>query len=154
MLFRSHHTSLEREAMAILIGVKQHLLYLSTYTEAIIKTYLKSVITILSCHNNPESTRMARISHRLYSLPFKWSLIHIPGVDLPLADCLSRLYTPYQNAYSDRHLRYPDLQRENIQMPDSWKKPDLILTTENFLEVMIQHIVFVEKSSMPVKEKD
>ena len=38
-------------------------------------------------------------------------------------------------------------------MTDSWKKPDLILTTENILEVMIQHIVFVEKSSMPVKEK-
>jgi hypothetical protein len=38
-------------------------------------------------------------------------------------------------------------------MPDSWKKPDLILTTEDILEVMIQHIVFVEKSSMPVKEK-
>jgi hypothetical protein len=147
------HTSLEREAMAILIGVKQHLLYLSACTEAIIKTNLKSLITILRCYNNPESTRMAMISHRLYSLPFKWSLIHIPGVDLPLADCLSRLYTPYQNAYSDRHLRYPDLQRENIQMPDSWKKPDLILTTEDILEVMIQHIVFVEKSSMPVKEK-
>ena len=96
---------------------------------------------------------MARISHRLYSLPFKWSLIHIPGVDLPLADCLSRLYTPYQNAYSDRHLRYPDLKRENIQMPDCWKKPDLILTTEDILEAMRQHIVFVEKSSMPVKEK-
>jgi len=148
-----HHTSLEREAMAILIGVKQHLLYLSACTEAIIKTDLKSLITILSCYNNPESTRMARISHRLYSLPFKWSLIHIPGVDLPLADCLSRLYTPYQNAYSDRHLRYPDLKRENIQMPDCWKKPDLILTTEDILEAMRQHIVFVEKSSMPVKEK-
>jgi RNase H-like domain found in reverse transcriptase len=54
-----HHTSLEREAMAILIRVKQHLLYLSSSTEAILKTDLKSLITILSCYNNPESTRMA-----------------------------------------------------------------------------------------------
>jgi hypothetical protein len=38
-------------------------------------------------------------------------------------------------------------------MPDCWKKPDLILTTEDILEAMRQHIVFVEKSSIPVKEK-
>jgi len=39
-------------------------------------------------------------------------------------------------------------------MADCCKKPDLILTTEHILEAMRQHIVFVEKSSMPVKEKD
>jgi hypothetical protein len=41
--------------MAVLIGVKQHLLYPSTCTEAIFKTDLKSLVSILSCCKNPES---------------------------------------------------------------------------------------------------
>jgi len=109
-----HHTSLEREAMAILIGAHTHYYYLFNCTEAIIKTDLKSLINLLSCYNNPDSTRMARISHRIYSLPFKWSLQHTAGVSLPLADALSRIPAPYRCAFSDRHLRYPDLKRENI----------------------------------------
>ena len=149
-----NHTSLEREAMAILIGVKQHMSFLEACPEAVIKTDLKSLITLLSCYNNPESVRMARMSHRLYSLPFKWSLIHIPGVDLPIADALSRLYKPYTSLYTDRHLRYPDLKRDNIMMPPEWRnKPNLILTTADLLEAMHQQIVFIEKSSTSVKEK-
>jgi len=38
-------------------------------------------------------------------------------------------------------------------MPDSWKKPDLILTTEDILKAMRQHIVFVVKLIMSGKEK-
>ena len=149
-----NHTSLEKEAMAILIGVKQHMSFLEACPEAVIKTDLKSLITLLSCYNNPESVRMARMSHRLYSLPFKWSLIHIPGVDLPLADALSRLYPAYTCLYTDRHLRYPDLKRDNIMMPPEWRnKPDLQLTTADLLEAMRQQIVFIEKSSTNVKEK-
>jgi len=149
-----NHTSLEREAMAILIGVKQHMSFLEACPEAVIKTDLKSLITLLSCYNNPASTRFAIISHRLYALPFKWSLIHSPGVDIPLADMLSRLPKPYVSLYTDRHLRYPDLKRDNIMMPPEWRnKPDLKLTTADLLEAMRQQIVFVEKSSNNVKEK-
>ena len=149
-----HHNSLEREAMAILISAKQHLHFLASCPETVIKTDLKSLISILSCYNNPESSRMARISHRLYSLPFKWSLIHIPGVDLPLADGLSRLYPPYLNSYSDRIYRYPDLERDFIMIPPEWRKnPNLILTTNDLLEAMRREIVFKEKSTNAVKEK-
>ena len=148
-----HHTSLEREAMAILISVKQHMHYLASCTECVIKTDLKSLINILSCYNSPESARMARLSHRLYSLPFKWSLVHTPGVDLPIADGLSRLYQPYVNAFADRHLRYPDLKRENIIIPDEWKREGMILSTMDILKAMHQQILFVEKSTVNVKEK-
>ena len=146
-----HHTSLEREAMAILISAKQHMYFLASCPESVIKTDLKSLITILSCYNAPESARMARLSHRLYSLPFKWSLVHIPGTQLPVADALSRLYPPYQMAFSDRHLRYPDLKRENIYIPPHWE--NRILTTTDILEAMYDQIVFIEKSSNTVKEK-
>ena len=147
-----HHTSLEREAMAILISAKQHMYFLSSCPECVIKTDLKSLITILSCYNCPESARMARLSHRLYSLPFKWSLVHTPGVSLPLADGLSRIYPPYVNAFSDRHLRYPDLKRENIKLPDDWYEGKL-LTTTDILKAMYDQIIFIEKSSDAVKEK-
>jgi len=146
-----HHTSLEREAMAILISAKQHMFFLASCPESVIKTDLKSLITILSCYNAPESARMARLSHRLYSLPFKWSLIHIPGAHLPVADALSRLYPPYKMAFSDRHLRYPDLKRENIYIPPDWE--GRILTTTDILRAMYDQIVFIEKSSNAVKEK-
>ena len=149
-----HHTSLEREAMAILIGAHTHYYYLFNCTEAIIKTDLKSLINLLSCYNNPDSTRMARISHRIYSLPFKWSLQHTAGVSIPLADALSRIPPPYRCAFSDKHLRYPDLKRENIQIPDEWKKTsNLVLTTLDILKAMHEQIVFVEKSSKAVKTK-
>ncbi len=42
------------------------------------------------------------------------------GVDLVVADSLSRLYKLHQNAYSDRHLRSPDLKREDITIPQEW----------------------------------
>ena len=149
-----HHTSLEKEAMGILIGCKTHYYYLYNCPEAIIKTDLKSLITILSCYNNPDSARMARISHRIYSLPFKWSLQHIAGVDLPVADALSRLYPPYRVAFADRHLRYPDLKRENIVMPEDWiKTSNLILKNSDILDVMHHQVCFVEKSSSAVKNK-
>ena len=149
-----HHTSLEREAMGILIGCKIHYYYLFNCPEAIIKTDLKSLITLLSCYNNPDSSRMARLSHRLYSLPFKWSLIHVPGVDIPLADALSRLYPPYRCAFSDRHLRYPDLRRSDIVLPEEWTKdPNIVLTTQDILEAMRKNIVFIEKSSLQTKVK-
>ena len=149
-----HHTSLEREAMGILIGCKTHFYYLSNCVEAIIKTDLKSLITLLSCYNNPDSARFARISHRLYSLPFKWSLIHVAGVDLPLADALSRLHPPYRCAFSDRHHRYPDLKREYIQLPEEWKKtPNLVLTTSDIVKAMRDKIVFVDKTSPGVRRK-
>jgi hypothetical protein len=149
-----HHTSLEREALGILVGSKQHYYYLFNCPRAIIKTDLKSLITLLSCYNNPDSSRMARISHKLYSLPFQWSLIHSAGADIPLADSLSRLYPPYRSAFADRHLRYPDLKRENIKMPDEWKKtPNLVLTTADILQAMHDQIVYVEKSSPGVKSK-
>jgi len=149
-----HHTSLEREAMAILIGCKTHFYYLSNCVEAIIKTDLKSLITLLSCYQNPDSASFARASHRLYSLGFKWSLIHVAGVDLPLADALSRLHPPYRCAFSDRHLRYPDLEREYIQIPEEWKKtPNLVLTTADIIKAMKDKIVFVDKTSMNVRKK-
>ena len=149
-----HHTSLEREAMGVLIGCKIHYYYLFNCPEAIIKTDLKSLITLLSCYNNPDSTRMARLSHRLYSLPFKWSLIHVPGVDIPLADALSRLHPPYKCAFSDRQFRYPDLQRTDIKLPKEWTDdPNLVLTTQDILEAMRKKIVFIEKSSLPTKVK-
>jgi len=149
-----NHTSLEREAMAILIGVKQHMSFLEACPEVVIVTDLKSLITLLSCFSNPDSLRMARISHRLYSLPFKWSLIHSPGLEIPITDLLSRNHKPYKSLYSDRHLRYPDLKRENIIMPPEWRnKPDLKLTTTDLLEAIRQQIVFIEKSSASVKEK-
>jgi len=50
-----HHTSLEREAMAILIGAHTHYYYLFNCTEAIIKTDLKSLINLLSCYHNPDN---------------------------------------------------------------------------------------------------
>jgi hypothetical protein len=97
---------------------------------------------------------MTRLSHRLYSLPFKWSLQHIAGVDLPLADALSRLHAPYVCAFSDRHLRWPDLKRENIFLPPEWKKtPNLVLTTSDILQGMHDQIMFIEKSSSNVKNK-
>ena len=149
-----HHTSLEREALGLLFGCKCHFYYLFNCPRAIIKTDLKSLITLLSCYNNPDSSRMARISHRLYSLPFQWSLVHSAGADIPLADSLSRLYPPYKGAFSDRHLRYPDLKRENITIPEAWKTtPNLILTTADILEAMHDQIVFIEKSSFAVKSK-
>ena len=149
-----HHTSLEKEAMGILIGCKTHFYYLFNCPEAIIKTDLKSLITLLSCFHNPESPRMCRLAHRLYSLPFKWTLIHVPGTDIPLADALSRLHPPYKCAFSDRHLRYPDLKRSDIQLPEEWTKdPNLVLTTQDILEAMRKKIVFIEKSSLPVKAK-
>ena len=149
-----HHTSLEREAMAILIGCKQHFYYLSNCVEAIIKTDLKSLITLLSCYMNPDSPRFSRISHRLYSLPFKWCLIHVAGADLPLADALSRLYPPYRCAFSDRHLRYPDLKREYIQLPEEWKKtPNLVLKTADIIKAMRDKILFVDVLSTGVRRK-
>ena len=149
-----NQTSLEREAMAILIGAKQHMQYLQACPEAIIMTDLKSLITILSCYTNSENTRMARMSFRIYSLPFKWRLYHSPGVDIPITDILSRMHKPYKNSYTDRHLRYPDLKRDNIMMPPEWRnKPDLILTTEDLLKGMRDQILFIEKSSNNVKEK-
>lgn len=149
-----NHTSLEREAMAILIGVKQHMSFLEACPEAIIKTDLKSLITLLSCYKNPSSTKFALISHQIYALRVKWKLIHSPGIDIPLADMLSRLHKPYSCHYTDRHLRYPDLKRDNIMMPPEWRnKPDLVLTTADLLEAMRQQIVFIEKSSNNVKEK-
>jgi hypothetical protein len=149
-----NQTSLEREAMAILIGAKQHMQYLQACPEAIIKTDLKSLITILSCYTNSENTRMARMSFRIYSLPFKWRLYHSPGVDIPITDLLSRIHKPYVNSYTDRHLRYPDLKRDNIMMPPEWRnKPELTLTTQDLLKGMRDQIVYVEKSSNNVKEK-
>jgi hypothetical protein len=140
--------------MGVLIGCKTHYYFLYNCSEAVIKTDLKSLITLLSCYNNPDSARMARISHRLYSLPFKWSLQHVAGVDLPLADALSRLYPPYRAAFADRHLRYPDLKRENIIIPPEWTKtPNTILTTADILRSMHDQIVYVEKSSSAVKNK-
>ncbi len=149
-----HHTSLEREAMGVLIGCKTHYFYLYNCPEAVIKTDLKSLITLLSCYNNPDSGRMSLLSHRLYSLPFRWSLTHAAGTDIPLADSLSRLYPPYRAAFSDRHLRYPDLKRENIKLPDEWKKtPNLILKTSDLLDAMRDQAVYIEKSSLAVKSK-
>jgi len=76
------------------------------------------------------------------------------SVDIPLADALSRLHPPYKAAFSDRHLRYPELKRENIKIPEEWKKtPNLVLTTTDILQAMHDQIVFVEKSSPNVKSK-
>ena len=149
-----HHTSLEKEAMSILASVKSHMYYLVNCPEAIIKTDLKSLITLLSCYSSPESARMARLSHKLYSLPFKWSLQHIAGVDLPIADALSRLHPPYNCAFSNRHQRYPDLKRDAIFIPPEWRKtPNVVLTTSDILTAMHEQIVFFEKSSPNVKTK-
>ena len=149
-----HHTSLEREAMGVLIGCKTHYFYLYNCPLAVIKTDLKSLITLLSCYNNPDSGRMSLLSHRLYSLPFRWTLTHSAGTDIPLADALSRLYPPYKAAFSDRHMRYPDLKRENIKLPDEWKKtPNLVLKTSDILDAMRHQAVFIEKSSLAVKSK-
>ncbi len=149
-----HHTSLEREGMGVLLACHTHAYYLQGCTEAVICTDLKSLITLLSCYNNPDSARMARLSHRLYSLPFKWRLIHVAGVDLPLADALSRLHPPYQTAFSDRKYRYPDLKRENILAPAEWRKdPNTILTTMDIMKSMHDQVVFIEKSSLGVKSK-
>jgi len=149
-----NHTSLEREALAILVAVRQHMIFLQACPEVIIKTDLKSLIPILSCYNNPDSTTMALTSHKLYSLPFRWKLHHIPGANLPVADFFSRIYKPYECQFTDRRFRYPDLKREHIEMPDEWKNnPDLILTTADLMEAMRQQIMFIEKSSYGVKEK-
>ncbi|HEY7536226.1 MAG TPA: reverse transcriptase domain-containing protein, partial [Thermodesulfobacteriota bacterium] len=149
-----NHTSLEREALAILVGAKTHMLFLQACPEVIIKTDLKSLVPILSCYNNPDSNTMAITSHRIYALPFKWKLHHTPGVSLPVADLFSRIHKPYECQYTDRKFRYPDLKREQITMPDEWKNnPDLVLTTTDLMEAMRQQILFIEKSSYNVKEK-
>ena len=149
-----HHTSLEREAMGVLIGCKIHYYSLYNCPEAIIKTDLKSLLILLSCFNNPDSPGMSRLSHQLYSLPFKWSLIHVSGVDIPIAVVLSRLYPPYKCAFSDRHLRYPELQRSDIKLPDEWlKDPNLVLTAQDIIEALRKKIIFIEKSSIPIKLK-
>ena len=148
-----NHNSLEKEAMAIIISAKQHIAYLKACPEVIIKTDLKSLINMLSCYTNADSTLMSRMSFKLFSLPVKWQLQHIPGLDLPFADALSRIHPPYRSLYSDRHLRYPDLKREDIVIPDEWKKPDMILTTTDIMEAIRQNIVFIEKASDNVIEK-
>jgi len=94
------------------------------------------------------------LGYLIYSLPFKWTLVHTAGVSLPLADALSRIPAPYRCAFADKHLRYPDLKRANIQLPEEWKKtPNLVLTTMDILQAMHEQIVFVEKSSKAVKTK-
>ena len=149
-----NHTSLEREAMAIIISAKQHMMFLQACPEAIIKTDLKSLISILSCYRNPDSKTMASASHKIYNFPFKWKLIHIPGTELPFADSLSRIYPYYTSLYHDRHLRYPDLKRDNIIMPAEWRKdPNMVLTTADLLQAMRRQIMFIEKSSNNIKEK-
>ena len=149
-----NHTSLEREAMAIIVSCKTHALFLQACPEVIIKTDLKSLTTILSCYNNPDSTTMAKISHILYSLPYRWKLHHEAGANIPIADLLSRIHKPYECQFTDRRYRYPDLKRDFIKMPDEWKNnPDLILTSTDLIEAMRQQIMFIEKSSLNVKEK-
>jgi hypothetical protein len=70
-----HHTSLEREAMGILIGAKMHYYYLFNCTQAIIKTDLKSLITLLSPTLQPAipmvTNSFSRSRHSNGRRPFK-----------------------------------------------------------------------------------
>ena len=118
-------TSLEREGMALIISIKQHWDILNACKATVIKTDLKSLLSILSCQNNPTSTKMARISHTLYSLHFCWTMIHVPGNLNNIADFLSRNYS---QLYSDKE-QFPKLEPSDVTLPDSWTTYPLPILT-------------------------
>ena len=143
-------TSLEREGMAIIISIKQHWDLLMSCKSVIIKTDLKSLLSILACQNNPTSTKMARISHTLYSLNCNWSCLHVAGKLNNPADFLSRNYSCL---YSDK-LKFPKLDRDDVILPPEWENnPHLILTMKDLLKAMRDNILHIEKSSNKVKLK-
>ena len=143
-------TSLDREGNAILVATFIHSFYINNSPDVVFKTDLKPLISILSCYNDPENTKMRNISHRLYSLSVRWSLVHTAGVSIPITDALSRIYTPYRCAFSEK----VDNSLSNIQLPEDWTLcPNLVLTTADIVEAIRRQIVFIEKSSPAVKVK-
>ena len=143
-------TSLDREGNAILVATFIHDFYIKNSPDVVFKTDLKPLISILSCYNDPENSKMRNISHRLYSLPVRWSLVHAPGVSIPITDALSRIYTPYRCAFTEK----VDNSLDNIKIPKEWTLcPNLVLTTADIIESIRRQIVFIEKSSSAVKVK-
>ena len=143
-------TSLEREGMALIISIRQHWDLLVSCKTCILKTDLKSLLSILACQNNPVSTKMSRISHTLYSLPFSWVCCHVPGRLNNIADYLSRNYACL---YSDK-VAFPAIDPSDIQLPAAWTShPPPILTMKDLLQAMRDNILNIEKSSKKVKTK-
>ena len=131
------------------MSIKQNWDHMNACTYAVIKTDLKSLLSILSCQNNPTSTKMSRMSHTLYALPFKWTMIHVPGHLNNIADYLSRNYT---HLYNDKIGQ--KLEAEDVVLPDSWSdSPAPLLTMKDLLEAMRHNILHIEKSSPKVQTK-
>ena len=143
-------TSLDREGNAIVVAAFVHDFYIRNSHDVVFKTDLKPLISILSCYNDPDSSKMRNISHKLYSLSVRWSLVHTPGTSIAITDALSRIYTPYRCAFTEK----VDNSLDNIIIPEDWTLcPNLILTTADIVEAIRRQIVFIEKSSPAVKVK-
>jgi hypothetical protein len=147
------YNSIEKEALAIVYGIQQMHFYLFNAQDVIIKTDMKSLLFILSCFHSTTNARLARVSHFLYSLPFKWSLSHVSGEKNQFADILSRLVPDYRTAFSARIRTYPDCNRESVSLPKEWlKEPNVLLTTQDIMETL-KESVMNEQCSDEVRKK-
>ena len=147
------YNSIEKEGLAIVYGIKQMHFYLFNAVEVVIRTDMKSLLSILSCYHSSLNQRLARVSHFLYSLPFKWSLNHVSGEKNQFADCLSRIVPDYRAAFSNRIDSFPDLKREMAKLPAEWlKTPNIILTTRDIMQTL-RDSIDNEKCSEAVRAK-
>jgi len=135
------YSSLEKESLSILFSIQQNFNLLRNSVEAIIATDMKSLLSMLSCYSSTSNQRLSRISYFLYSLPFKWRLNHLSGINNGMSDMLSRAHPDYRSAFSFRLEQYADLERERIKLPQEWTEtPNKILTTADLLKCIRSNV--------------
>jgi hypothetical protein len=145
------YNSIHKECLSILYCTTYWQSWLRNCREVILQVDLQIIMSMLAHTVIPGSGLLSRISHKLYSLPYQWTLKHIPSQNLAIADGLSRIHKPDSMLEAINKLA-PDLQDfydGKVKIPEEWRNNNKILTTRDIMNQIYKNLL----ETLPLSEK-
>jgi hypothetical protein len=145
------YNSIHKECLSIIYCTTFWQSWLRNCKEVILQVDLQIIMSMLAHTVIPGSGLLSRISHKLYSLPYQWTLKHIPSQNLAIADGLSRIHKPDEMLEAIYRLT-PELQDfydGKITIPEDWKKDNKVLTTRDIMNQIYKNLL----QTLPLSEK-
>ena len=152
-----NRTSIVIEAMALLCTIEAMKLYLSMCRKVVCYVDLSVLITLLSESYESTSPLLTRMSFKLFSYSFGFSIRHRNSVVLALADFLSRMYgTPYRAsgmAWGDKEEMEAWYKSRDFTPRQSWCEPDNYISQNDLFEWFRERIMADQDMSDTLRQK-
>ena len=113
-----------KEMVAIFIAEEHNRRLLRMAKRVVFITDLSAVLTVLSHSYDSPSPQMARLSFKLWSLPYNFAVRHASASSIPISDLLSRKFEGTHRNYTvsyNENEKISEYQQGKVKVPDAWQ---------------------------------